>query len=248
MISVVILTKNEEKNIKECIESVLWCDEIIVVDDNSIDKTVEIARQLGSLVYFHDLERNFSGQRNFGLTKARHEWVLFVDADERVSEELRDEIRQTISARRNRYNGYYIKRTDVLWGKKLRHGESADTALVRLARKDSGSWIGKVHEVWKVSGYIGTFQGEMIHYPHQTVREFLAEINLYTDLRAEELYRLKVRSSGLSILFYTKAKFLQNYIVKLGILDGMPGLISAVMMSFHSFLVRAKLWLIWNKK
>jgi glycosyltransferase involved in cell wall biosynthesis len=248
MISCIILTKNEAAHIEGCMKSVLWCDEVIVIDDHSDDETVAKAKSLGATVYFHALEGDFAAQRNFGLEKARGDWILFVDADERVSDALRNQIQETVSARRNRYNGYRIPRTDILWGRKMQHGEAAGKKLLRLARKGSGVWKGTVHEVWDITGNVSDLGGEFLHYPHQTVREFLAEINFYTDLRAAELKRHRVKSSWWSILFYTKAKFVQNYFLRLGMLDGIPGLVSAIMMSFHSFLVRSKLWLLWHKK
>lgn len=248
MISVVILTKNEEKNIKEALASVLWCEEIVVIDDNSTDKTVEIAKQSGAVVYFRDLAGDFAAQRNFGLEKARGDWIFFLDADERVSEALKNEIQQTIASRRNRYNGYRIKRKDYMWGRELRHGETAGISLLRLGRKGNGKWVDSVHETWNITGHLGELHAPLQHYPHQSVREFLAEINFYTDLRAKELYRQKVKSSWVTILLYTKGKFFQNYLLRFGFLDGIPGLISAIMMSFHSFLVRSKLWLLWQEK
>jgi glycosyltransferase involved in cell wall biosynthesis len=248
MISAIILSKNEEKNIRACIESVLWCDEIIVIDDNSEDETVRIAKNLGAMVYMHDLNRDFAAQRNFGLEKARQEWVLFIDADERVSDALRLEITGTISARRNRYVGYYLRRSDVLWGRKMQHGETAKIKLLRLGRKESGKWNGSVHEKWEMTGHVAELREELLHYPHPSLKEFLTEVNFYTDIRAAELHRKKIKSSWWTILLYTKGKFFQNYILRLGFLDGIPGIVSATMMSFHSFLVRGKLWLLWYKK
>jgi glycosyltransferase involved in cell wall biosynthesis len=248
MISAVILTKNEERTIRACIQSVLWCDEIVVIDDHSNDTTVALAKNAGALVYFHDVAGDFAAQRNFALQKARGEWVLFIDADERVSEALQAEIKTVISSRRNRYAGYFLRRTDYLWGKALKHGETAGVKILRLGRKEAGVWSGAVHEVWKIQGHRGELTEVLQHYPHQSVKEFLSEINYYTDLRAHELYKQKVKSSWWSILLFTKGKFFQNYVLKLGILDGIPGIISAVMMSFHSFLVRSKLWLLWQKR
>jgi hypothetical protein len=114
--------------------------------------------------------------------------------------------------------------------------------LLRLARKDSGMWQGKVHEEWIVEGVTDTFENYLIHYPHQTVSEFLTEINLYTTIRAKELFEAQEKASILKIVVYPKAKFVQNYFFRLGFLDGIEGLVQAILMSFHSFLVRAKLW------
>jgi hypothetical protein len=111
-----------------------------------------------------------------------------------------------------------------------------------MARKNSGSWQGRVHECWLVEGKTETFENPLMHYPHPTVSQFLSEINFYTTLRAKELLDKGEKVSLLKIIFYPKAKFIQNYFLRLGFLDGQPGLVQAVLMSFHSFLVRAKLW------
>jgi len=247
MVSVIILTKNEEKNIGACLDSVSWCDEKIVIDDHSNDKTVEIAREKGARVYPRLLENDFADQRNFGIEKAKGDWVLFVDADERVSSALWYEIMQHTSDSFDDFAGYYIKREDTMWGMVLKHGETGNIRLLRLAKKDSGKWKGKVHEEWDIRGKTALLKNHLDHYPHQTVTEFLQEINFYTDLRAEELFRKKVKSNWFTILVYTKAKFVSNYVLKGGFLDGLPGLVFALIMSFHSFLVRSKLWLMWQK-
>ncbi len=247
MISAVVLTKNEEKNIAECLAGLSWCDEVIVIDDNSTDKTQEIARKMNAQVFAHSLNNDFSQQRNFGLEKAKGEWVLFVDADERVSSALWYEIMAHTNDPVNKHAGFYLKRTDVLWGKELRHGEIGTIKLLRLAKKDAGSWHGKVHEAWKIKGNTLVLNKPLLHYPHNTVETFLKEINFYTDLRAEELYKKKIKVFWWSIILYPKAKFLLNYILRRGYKDGLQGLVFALMMSFHSFLVRGKLWMLWQK-
>lgn len=257
MISAVVLTKNEEDNIVDCLESVSWCDEIVVVDDNSIDRTIELARKLGATVYTRELQDNFSDQRNFGLEKARGDWVFFVDADERVPTSLREEIKYKIASIRqaqdknSKYkgiNGYYIQRRDFLWGKRLDHGETGDIMFLRLAKKDSGVWEGNVHEEWIVEGKVDELESELVHYPHQSVKEFLEEINRYTSIRAKELHIQGILVYWPSILLYPLGKFVVNDFIKRGFLDGIEGLIVALMMSFHSFLVRSKLWMLWQKK
>jgi glycosyltransferase involved in cell wall biosynthesis len=247
MLSCVILTKNEEKNIVDCIESVSFCDEIIVIDDNSFDNTVDLAKQNGATVFVHGVDGNFSKQRNFGLEKAKGEWVFFVDADERVSKELRNEIISKVS-QKNDTEGFFIRRIDFFYGKMLSHGETAHINLLRLAKSEKGVWQGNVHETWEIKGKVAMLASPLLHYPHPTIREFLQEINFYTDLRAKELYKKKIQVSWYSIILYPKAKFLQNYIWRKGFLDGTEGLLIALMMSFHSFLVRGKLWQLWDQK
>ncbi len=247
-ITAAILVKNEAKNIEECLKGLQWCSEVMIINDESDDSTIEIAKKLGAAVYEHKLNGDFAAQRNRALEKAKNTWVLFVDADERVSPGLAGEIEQSLNRQDGSIYGYFIKRVDVMWGKELRHGETGNIKLLRLARKDAGLWKGKVHEEWKIVGRTSNLQEPLYHYPHQSVASFLKKINFYTDLRASELFSQKNKVHVWDIIIYTKAKFALNYIVKLGFLDGIPGLISAIMMSFHSFLVRGKLWTLWDRK
>lgn len=248
MLSVVILTKNEEKNISNCIKSVSWCDEIIVVDDNSTDKTCEIVDKTKSKLIIRPLNNNFSQIRNYGLSRAKGDWVMFIDADERVTPLLQKEIIEKIKQNKNNYAGFLLKRNDFLMGKMLKHGETKNIRLLRIAKKDSGEWLGAVHEEWEIKGKTGELKNPLVHYPHQSIVEFLQEINFYSDLRAKELFVQGEKVDWMSIVCYPLGKFIFNYFYKLGFLDGMQGLIFAIIMCFHSFLVRGKLWLYWQKK
>lgn len=259
MISAVVLTRNEDRNIKECLKSVAWCDETIVIDDYSDDKTVDIAKSLGALVFQRKLDGNFAAQRNFGSEKAKGEWVLFIDADERVSKELVEEIKsrcanlfhsrgENVPAPREWLDGFYIQRHDVVWNKKLKHGEAGNIKLLRLAKRGSGKWKRRVHETWDIKGPFKTLKNPLLHYPHQTISEFLGDINNYSTLHAQENMKEGKRSSILKIMFYPKLKFLQNWILKGGFFDSGPGFVAALMMSFHSFLAWSKLWLLQRGK
>lgn len=248
MISAVILTKNEAANIADCLTSLSFCNEILVVDDASTDKTVEIARKFGARVFVHRLENDFSKQRNFALEKAKNDWVLFVDADERVSADLKKEIIEKTHNRTNHTVGFYVKRYDFLWGQKLSHGEIGSLTFLRLIKKHSGAWEGQVHETLETSGKTETLVHPLLHYPHPTITEFLEAINIYSTMRAEELYKKNVQVGFFDILVYPTGKFIQNYLLRLGFLDKTPGLIFAIIMSLHSFLVRGKLWMLWQKK
>lgn len=243
-ITAIVLTKNDEEKIVDCLESFSEFEEIIVVDDFSKDRTVDVIKSLPFStkikVFKNSLNDNFSQQRNFALSKSNNEWVLFVDSDEVVAKELFEEIGKAINLDKD---GFYIKRRDFMWGKELKHGETGSIRLVRLGKKNSGAWKGKVHEVWEIRGKIGVLKNSIYHYPHKTVREFIEEIDFYSTLRAEELSAKGASASFLSIIVYTKGKFILNYILKLGFLDGLPGFVVAILMSFHSFMVRSKLWL-----
>jgi len=242
MISAVVLVKNQAEQLKECLASLRWCDEIVVIDDYSSDDSVKVAEIAGTRVFQHALNNDFSAQRNYALEKVQTEWVLFVDADEVVSKSLAEEIYQQTSQFLSSINGYYLKRQDSLFGKKLKFGESAFVKLLRVAKKDKGKWEGRVHETWKVTGEVGMFKNTLIHHPHPTIREFLSEINLYSTLRATELAERNVTVGWLEVIIYPSGKFFLNLIVRGGFLDGTVGIIMALMMSFHSFLVRGKLW------
>ncbi len=236
-ISAVVLTKNEEKNIKGCLKSLDFCDEMIVVDDFSPDRTREIAREHGARVFQRRLAGDFASQRKLGLRKAKNDWVLFIDADERISPALAGEILNYESRIMN-YDGFYFKRRDFFLGCWLKHGETSRVRLLRLARKNSGRWQGRVHETWQVKGKIGDLEEPLLHYPHPSLTEFLEKINHYTSLRARE----EKNFFWSQLFFYPLLKFSQNYFFRLGFLDGWAGLMMAWLMSFHSLVVRVKTW------
>ncbi|MBI2611391.1 glycosyltransferase family 2 protein [Candidatus Gottesmanbacteria bacterium] len=244
MISAVILTNNSAKYLEKCLSSLSFCSEKIVIDDESTDDTLKIAKDLGAIVFNRKLNGNFADQRNFGLTNATPPWVLFIDSDELVSKELSEEIKEAIKS--NQYNGYFIPRLDIFDGKILKFGETGNIKLLRLAKKDVGRWERKIHETWHIKGPIGELKSPILHYPHPTVREFLSEINDYSTLHAQELRKEGKMANVFTIIFYPTLKFIQNYFLKFGFLDGVPGFIYAAMMSFHSFLSQTKLWQIQN--
>jgi len=247
-LSAVILTKNEEKNIADCIKCLDFCDEIIIVDDNSSDETPKLARELGATIYKRKLRKNFAAQRNYGLEKARGEWILFIDADERVSDKLKNEIMQTINNSSIDYSGFYFKRMDYMWGKKLKHGETGNIRLLRLARRNAGSWQRLVHEVWKIDGRTGEFKNPLVHYPHPTLSEFIKSVDMMSTLHAKANLKEGKKSSLSKILIWPLGHFVYNFIFRLGFLDGLQGFMVALIMSFHSYLAWSKLWFLQREK
>jgi len=245
MISAVVLTKNEGKNIKECLSGLKWCDEILVVDDDSDDKTIEMAERFGANVIKRSLNGDFAGQRNFGLKNTKGDWVLFVDADERVSKELADEIKESV--KKDDVNGFYFRRIDNFMGKWLKHGEIGGIRILRLAKKSGGNWTRKVDEIWEIKGKIKTLKNPLLHYSHPTMTEFFTSINERSTLNAKEFYDGGRRITLIEWL-KPKTKFIQNYFFRLGFLDGTQGFVFAVLMSLHSFLVRGKLYLLWQRE
>lgn len=192
-------------------------DEIEIIEE---DKTARFRR---------NLKGDFASQRNFALSKAKGDWVLFIDSDEKLSPEIIS-IPQGFAA-------FSLKRLDHFFGKTLHHGETGNIRLVRLAKKNFDHWEGKVHEVWVGQGKVGLLRNYLEHYPHPTIREFITEINSYTTIRAQELNQFEILE-----LLKPPAKFITNYFFKLGFLDGMAGFVMAYMMSLHSLIVRVKLY------
>lgn len=242
MLTGIVLTRNEEANLAKCLESLKFCDEILVVDDHSTDKTLEIAKKHHATVIQHPLNDNFAAQRNFALAQIKSGWILFVDADEIVTPELASEIIGTLLKGLS-FLGYFLPREDILWGKNMRHGDTR-TSLLRLARRGAGEWQGKVHETWHVTGRTSVLTHSLLHYPHPSVTDFLRHINYYSTLRANELKFSGHNTNIIEIIFYPVFKFLYLGIWKFGFADGVPGFVSAMMMAFYSFLVRGKLFLL----
>ncbi|MCL4397573.1 hypothetical protein M1403_00940 [Patescibacteria group bacterium] len=178
---------------------------------------------------------DFAAERNILLEKAEADWVLFVDSDEEVTAELEEEI----SRLDNKYYGYYIRRKDFFLGKWLRHGETGNIKLLRLGKKDAGQWKRSVHEYWDIKN-AATLKNYLLHDPHTTIADFISKINYYTDIDARELVREGKTFSYWRVVTNPAAKFFQNYLWRLGFLDGAAGFVHAFMMSFQSLVVRVK--------
>src|SRR5260221_6197879 len=200
MITTVVLTHNDEEKIGKTLQSLAWCNERIVIDDYSSDKTIVIAEKHGVKIFKRRLNNDFAAQRNYGLEKALGDWVLFVDSDEVVSEQLSQEIQQTL--KNSSYDGFFLKRQDVLFGKKLQFGETTAVRLLRLARKSAGKWERPVHEVWNVQGNIVELKNPIIHYPHATMAEFIDDINGYSTQNARLMFDQGKRAGGLEIVAF----------------------------------------------
>lgn len=193
--------------------------------------------------------QDFSIERNKLLAGVRTDWVLFVDSDEIVSLDLAKEIKSQIeSPKSTYYSAYRIKRLDNFLGLLLKHGETGNASFIRLAKRDWGSWQGTVHEKWVGKGLVGTLKNPLLHFPHSTLASFVDKINQYSSLAAQERYDNKISSSLAQIILYPVAKFISNYLLKLGFLDGVPGLIHSLMMSWHSFQTHTKNYLLWHQK
>lgn len=249
MLSAVVLTKNEQKNIAECLSCLDFCSEILVVDDFSIDKTKEIAKKLKAKVFKRKLNGDFATQRNFALKKAKFEWVLFIDADERVNKSLKAEILKVL--KKNKHEGYFLRRKNYWLGQKMNWGEWSEcnilstyghNRVLRLGKKNSGVWKRRVHEYWDIKNS-AELKNYLIHHGHTSIKGVLENLNQQSYLHSKANSNEGKTSSLLKIIFMPPAKFFVNYFLKQGFRDGGHGFVYAVFMSFHSFLAWSQLWL-----
>lgn len=246
MISAIVLSHNSQASIKHCLAGLNFCSEIIVIDDHSSDKTVVMAQKAGAKVRSRQLNGDFAAQRNFGLTKAAGDWVLFIDSDEIIDRDLRFEIVKKIGNCSDNIQGFYLKRKDRFLGKWLSHGETGQIKLLRLGKKNAGKWQGKVHETWLIRGKKASLKAPLLHQRQLTVAQFMTRLQNYAQVRAKELYGGGVKENWLMMWIKPISKFIENYVLRLGFLDGAPGLAMAYLMSWHSLLVRLWLKLYWR--
>lgn len=226
MLSVVIITKNEFDQIRECLESVQWADEIVVLDSGSTDGTVDICRKYTDKVFETDWP-GFGPQKNRALEKAAGDWVFSIDADERVSPELRQEIEQAMTS--TQYQGYEIPRSSHYCGRRIRHSGWWPDYIVRLFRSDSSRFTDSlVHEHVEVQGPVGRLRNPLIHYSFGNFEEVLDKVNRYSTYNAEMLLQAGKSSSVLKATLRGLWAFIKTYIFRAGFLDGRHGFMLAV--------------------
>lgn len=240
-ISAVVLSNNSENYLDDCLSSLSFCNEIIVLDDYSKDKSREIANKYGCSVYKRKLNNNWSDQRNYGISKSSSDWVLFVDSDEIVSKQLATEIIQKTNNKS--INGFYLKRLNIFFNREIRTTEMSDVKLLRLGKKGKGLWKRKVHEIWDIAGEKGQLDNLLVHKINQTNTEFIDKINLYSTVHSIENLKENKNSNVFIILFFPLIKFINNYLFKFGYKQKDIGFLISAYMSFHSFLAWSKMYL-----
>ena len=238
-ISVIIIIKDEEKNISDCLSSVQWADEIIVVDAESSDQTVELAKKFTDKIFIRKWE-GYVPQKKYALSLASNEWVLSVDADERITPELKNEI---LSITSEDYAGYKIRRKNFLLKKEITSCGWGNDYQLRFFRKDKTDLTDRlVHEGFTVEGKVGKLENPMLHYTFGSFADYFSKINYYTTLKAEELYKQKRRVNGWTIFSHTVSAFFLFFITKSGFKDGVYGLIISLLHSVSTMLNYIKLW------
>lgn len=215
-LSIIILSRPNEPLLAQTRKSANFADEILVIEEEQIT--------------------NFAQVRNQALTKAKHEWVLFLDSDEVISPDSVNEIKEIVNE--NRLDGVYLRRQDIFYNKPLRFGEAGRIKLLRMGKKSKMAWNRPVHEVVAIDGLVEESNIRLLHYAHSSIDEFINSVINYAYLEAKYRLDQKMSFSSFQMIFYPPAKFIFNYIIKLGFPDGWRGLCYAMVMSLHSLAVR----------
>ena len=241
-ISLVIITYNEERHIKECIESARdLVNDIVVVDSFSTDKTVEIAKSLGARV----IQREFKGyadQKNYAMDLAEGDWIISLDADERLTEAIKNEIRTRLD--REEFVAYYVPRRNYYMGKILKCW--SPDRIVRIAKKGFAEWRGLVHEKMKVDGKVGVMKNPIIHFPFDNLKDQYNKNLNYARLMAQEKYRKGRKFNILDLVLRPYLNFVKHYFVKGCILEGMRGLIFSLFYLSYTIWKYSFLYELWH--
>ena len=240
-LSVTVITLNESAKIAPALESVAWADEIVVVDSESTDDTVAQAKRFTDRVVVRPWA-GYAAQKNFAASLAANDWILSLDADERVAPALAAEIRTTLAADPP-YGGYRIPRVAHHLGRWIRSTDWYPDDQLRLYDRRTAEWAGAyVHESVRVKGSVGRLRNELLHYPYDDVADHLETIDRYTTLAAREMNHAGRRAGLLQIAGHPPFAFLRNYLLRGGIRDGVPGFIVSTLNSYYVFLKFSKLW------
>lgn len=240
-ITAYIITYNESANIRDCLNSVLWCDEVIVIDSFSSDDTVDIALSLGARVIRNEWP-GFPEQKQFGLSEVRTEWALSLDADERVSSPLRAAIERITTAGDRQVNGYKVPRLNYHLGRFWPH-QTRRRSRRRLSRTACSHWKGgMVHEFLDIDGKVERLEEPLIHLRNRDLGKQAETWNRYSSLKAREMFEAGKRSRGWDVMFRPPARFLRVYIVMQAYRMGVAGIVSSLEEAIYVFYKYAKLW------
>ena len=241
-VSAIVVCFNEEENIGACLESLRWCDEIVVVDSFSTDGTVEVCHRFTDRV----IQRPWAGYRDqkaYAHSQATKDWVLLVDADERVTPELREEIGQALARDRGDYAGYALPRLVFYLGRWWWRGGWYPDHTIRLFRRDRAGWGGTdPHEKVVVEGKVRRLRHPLHHYTYRDIEDHVGRINRFTSISSQELRKHGRRWKVADALFKPAARFLHSYVLQRGFMEGFAGFYVAVTAAMYVFLRYAKLW------
>lgn len=241
MISAVVIAKNEEKMIKTCLESIKWADEIIVVDNGSTDKTLEIAKKYTQkILIFND--QDFATLRNKGMSEAKGDWVLYVDADERVLDPLKKEIEMLITF--SDYSAFALSRKNIVFGKEVSYGPFWPDWVIRLIKRaDFETWVGKVHEYPKFKGELGYSKNSLLHLTHRNVDQIILKSLEWSKIDAKLRYGAKhPQMTGWRFLRIFLSETFNQGIKRGGFFNGTVAVVDSLLQVFSLFLTYVRLW------
>jgi glycosyltransferase involved in cell wall biosynthesis len=239
-LSVIVPCRNEQEVIEGCLASVRFADEIMVVDSFSTDGTLAIARKYTDRILQHEYV-NSAAQKNWAIPQARHEWVLIVDSDERVTPELASEIKTILAA--PQCDGYWIRRRNFMLGKEIRHGTWSADKVLRLFRRDLGRYENKhVHAEIQLDGRVGWCRGKLEHHGFRSLSQYLSKLDRYSTWGALNARDRGLRGTGWRIAGHSLGGFAKSYLLRCGFLDATEGLIIAFMEAYSAFLKYTKLY------
>jgi glycosyltransferase involved in cell wall biosynthesis len=245
-ITAIIPTFNEEVNIKAAIESVLWCDEVIVVDSFSTDQTVEIVKLFPEVKLLEHEYEHSAAQKNWTIPQAQHSWIFLLDADERPTQELIEEIKNLVK-KGTEYSGFWIFRRNNFMGKRINYSGWQSDKVIRLFKRDECRYQNKhVHAEIESKGQIGVLKEKIIHYTYKDLTSYLKKADRYTTWGAQDRYNKfsqKKKSIGLLyLIFRPLGRFVRHYIWRLGFLDGTHGFVVSALAAHNVFIRAVKIW------
>ncbi len=242
-VSIVISAYNEEKKILDCLKSVKWADEIIVIDNSSLDKTSDISKKNGAKVFLEKNNLMLNVNKNLGFLKAKNEWILSLDADERVSGELAEEIIKTIK-NNPKENGFWIARKNMIFGKWIQNSIWWPDYQLRLFRKNKGKFPEiDVHEMLNVEGDTGKLENSIVHYNYESVSQYLYKMDrIYTENAVKNILDSKTELSWHGVIRMPAEDFLKTFFLQKGYRDGLHGLVLSLLQAFYSIIIFAKVW------
>ncbi|PQJ77698.1 glycosyltransferase family 2 protein [Polaribacter porphyrae] len=241
-ISSIIPTLNEEIHIEAAIKSVDFADEIIVIDSHSTDKTIELAEKHNVKIIKRKFD-DFSSQKNFAITQAKNPWIYILDADERVTPDVKKEILEAVQNPKE-FVGFYVRRSFFFAGKRIKYSGWQRDKVVRLFLKDKCKYQGIVHETIKTDGELGFFKGKIDHFGYKNYNHFISKIHQYGELKAKELHARGKKVNLFHIIIKPTYRIFSHFILKRGFLDGYTGLILSITQGYAVLTRYIKLWIL----
>ncbi|MBN1383309.1 MAG: glycosyltransferase family 2 protein [Elusimicrobia bacterium] len=251
-LSAVLIVRNEEENIKQCLESIKWADDIILIDQKSTDRTVELARAYTDKIFITEPKGICNPDRVFGIQKAKNDWILILEADERVAPELKNEIQSVITENNSAEAGYYLPVKSFFCGRWIKHCGWYPGYILRLFRKGKVSFPAGLHTFGQAEGKCGYLKNALLHYSYPTISHYFPKFNRYTTQWAREEYKKGIRISGKNFIFNFLIRplywFFRKYFLLQGYRDGFRGFFISFSSALTVFVSYAKLWELQNKE